>query len=82
MITGIENALLALALDKLRQLMTPILWNLPPRASGRQDKQMNLVQFCFPGVHVSCGGGSEDGLIKKDQKVTSRLWPTPRLPGW
>lgn len=44
--------------------MTPALWNLPPKKSGAQDEQTNLIQCWFPGVHINVGGGSTDGLRK------------------
>ena len=59
MISGIQNAFQALALDEHRKPFTPTLWSLP-----ESNTTTNLIQCWFPGVHVNVGGGSDDGLKK------------------
>ncbi|PSN63405.1 hypothetical protein BS50DRAFT_559422 [Corynespora cassiicola Philippines] len=62
----IEHAFHALALDERRKAFRPTLWYIPKglkkelEAAGKPIPE--LKQVWFPGVHINCGGGSDDAI--------------------
>ncbi len=57
LVSSIENAYHALAIDERRKPFAPTLWHLP------HGSEQTLEQVWFPGVHTNIGGGySKDGL--------------------
>ncbi|KAF2869515.1 hypothetical protein BDV95DRAFT_547933 [Massariosphaeria phaeospora] len=62
----IEHAYHALALDERRKAFRPTLWyipkDLPAQLAKRGKQPPELKQVWFPGVHINCGGGSDDTI--------------------
>ncbi|KAF2846854.1 hypothetical protein T440DRAFT_220749 [Plenodomus tracheiphilus IPT5] len=57
----IEHAYQALALDERRRAFRPTLWYIPDEVIRDPDRPTpELKQVWFPGVHINCGGGSND----------------------
>ncbi|KAF2132662.1 hypothetical protein P153DRAFT_382281 [Dothidotthia symphoricarpi CBS 119687] len=54
---NIEHAYQALALNERRESFRPTLWYIP---YGMTEDVPDLKQVWFPGVHINCGGGSDD----------------------
>ncbi|CBX95313.1 similar to peptidoglycan binding domain containing protein [Plenodomus lingam JN3] len=61
-LTGhIEHAYQALALDERRRAFRPTLWYIPDEIINDPNRPTpELKQVWFPGVHINCGGGSDD----------------------
>ncbi|KAJ4990197.1 peptidoglycan binding domain containing protein [Stagonosporopsis vannaccii] len=65
----VSHAYHALALDERRSAFRPTLWYIDAKSyekgGANQDKTMpELKQVWFPGVHINCGGGSDDGFLE------------------
>ncbi|KAF1840427.1 uncharacterized protein K460DRAFT_297110 [Cucurbitaria berberidis CBS 394.84] len=70
----IEHAYQALALDERRKAFRPTLWYIPKDLVDDPDRPTpELKQAWFPGVHINCGGGSDDcfGEMKGDSENIS-----------
>ncbi|ORX99880.1 hypothetical protein BCR34DRAFT_628109 [Clohesyomyces aquaticus] len=65
---NIEHAFHALALDEHRKAFLPTLWYIPTDLKNRKKPQdlPELKQVWFPGVHINCGGGSDDSIGQMD----------------
>ncbi|KAF1951904.1 hypothetical protein CC80DRAFT_495790 [Byssothecium circinans] len=65
---NIEHAFHALALDERRKAFSPTLWYIPKDLPARLEKEgkkiPELKQVWFPGVHINCGGGSDDAITE------------------
>ncbi|EUC36012.1 hypothetical protein COCCADRAFT_2893 [Bipolaris zeicola 26-R-13] len=60
---NIEHAFQALALDERRKAFRPTLWYIPKDLVDDPNRRTpELKQVWFPGVHINCGGGSQDAL--------------------
>ncbi|KAF2729130.1 hypothetical protein EJ04DRAFT_78019 [Polyplosphaeria fusca] len=63
---NIEHAFHALALDERRQAFRPTIWCIPQdmkKKLAEDGKAIpELKQVWFPGVHINCGGGSDDAI--------------------
>ncbi|KAF1997643.1 hypothetical protein P154DRAFT_547308 [Amniculicola lignicola CBS 123094] len=55
---NIEHAYHALALDERRGAFRPTLW------WTKKTSPTELKQVWFPGVHINCGGGSDDAITE------------------
>ncbi|CAO2657027.1 Nn.00g058300.m01.CDS01 [Neocucurbitaria sp. VM-36] len=69
----IEHAYQALALEERRKAFRPTLWYIPKDLVDDPDRPTpELKQAWFPGVHINCGGGSDDciGEMKGDSETT------------
>ncbi|KAF2627939.1 hypothetical protein BU25DRAFT_340761 [Macroventuria anomochaeta] len=65
----IKHAYHALALDERREAFRPTLWYIDTNSylkGGQNEKKEKpeLKQVWFPGVHINCGGGSDDGFLE------------------
>ncbi|OSS51060.1 hypothetical protein B5807_04072 [Epicoccum nigrum] len=58
----VQHAYHALALDDRRPSFRPTLWYIDPE----RNKESELKQVWFPGVHINCGGGSDDPFTKME----------------
>ncbi|KAF9699351.1 hypothetical protein EKO04_002472 [Ascochyta lentis] len=58
----VKHAYHALALDERRAAFRPTLWYIDPKSVPKPE----LKQVWFPGVHINCGGGSDDGFSKME----------------
>lgn len=57
----IEHAYQALALEERRLAFRPTLWYIPDEIIKDPNRPIpELKQVWFPGVHINCGGGSDD----------------------
>ncbi|KAF2635333.1 hypothetical protein P280DRAFT_553854 [Massarina eburnea CBS 473.64] len=74
---NIEHAFHALALDERRKAFRPTLWYIPKDLPATLTKEgtaiPELKQVWFPGVHINCGGGSDDAIgdMKSDMEHLS-----------
>ncbi|KAJ4362822.1 hypothetical protein N0V95_001196 [Ascochyta clinopodiicola] len=59
---NVKHAYHALALDERRAAFRPTLWYIDPLSVPKPE----LKQVWFPGVHINCGGGSDDGFSKME----------------
>ncbi|KAF2281208.1 uncharacterized protein EI97DRAFT_409825 [Westerdykella ornata] len=57
-----EHAFHALALDERRKAFRPTLWYIPKELVDSGKPVPELKQVWFPGVHINCGGGSDDAI--------------------